>query len=267
MPPAQRHPERRSPSDRGARSIRPTIEHESEAADRLLSAFGRARSLAMQARRSKDTTMTSELDRFAWSLVTPADPVRVRYARHRLGVSDPTARAWLDRGILENVGESPRRVTLESLARAEEIAHELRSNGQRRDLTATMERHLQWERMRQSPDFEMGLRRIRRMRQGAPRDHRTAEQRGLAFHRRIAQRLDQQMVAMARRRVNKWLRERGPVPPIWAEQWQTLLKRPLPEIKRVLGQDSDQMRELRQNTPFAGALPETDRMRLVSEIH
>jgi hypothetical protein len=211
--------------------------------------------------------MASELDRFAWSLVASADPVRVRYAQHRLDISDPTARAWLDRGILESAGESPRRVTVESLARAEEIAHELRRNGQHRDLTATIERRTQWERMRRSPDFEQGLQRIRRTRQGAPRDHRTAEQRSLAFHRQIARRLDQRMIASARQRVNKWLREKGPVPAIWAEMWETLLTRPLPEIKRLLGQNSDQMRELRQNTPFAGALPETDRMRLVSKTH
>ncbi len=209
--------------------------------------------------------MASELDQFAWSLVTPADPVRVRYAQHRLGISYPTARAWLDRGILENVGASPRRVTLESLARAEEIARELRRNGQRRDLAIAMERHLRWERMRQDPDFERGLERIRRTRQGTPRGHRTAEQRSLAFHRRVAQRLDRRIVVAARARVDKWLRDKGPVPPVWAAQWRTLLERPLAEIKQTLGEDNDQMRELRQNTPFAGVLPETDRMRLISE--
>lgn len=211
--------------------------------------------------------MAAELDRLAWSLVRNADPVRVHYARRRLGISDPTTRTWLARGLLEGVGQSPRRVTLESLAAAEEIAHELRRNGQRRDLIATMERRLQWERMRQSPDFERDLQRIRRSRGGSAQGHSTAEQRSLAFHGRIAQQLDRETVAAAQRRVDRWLRRKGPVPLIWAEQWRTLLARPIADIKSAIVQDNEPMRELRQNTPFAGSLPEPERMRLVSETH
>jgi hypothetical protein len=211
--------------------------------------------------------MAAELDRFAWSLVRNADPVRVHYAQVRLGISNPTARTWLARGLLEGIGQSPRRVTLESLAAAEEIAHELLRNGQNRDLAAMMERRLQWERMRQSPSFERDLQRIRQSRRGAAQDHRTAEQRSLAFHSRIAQQLDQETLAAARRRVDRWLRRKGPVPPIWAEQWRTLLARPVADIKNAIVQDNEQMRELRQNTPFAGSLSEPARMRLISETH
>jgi hypothetical protein len=211
--------------------------------------------------------MAAELDRFAWSLVRNADPVRVRYAQGRLGISNPTARTWLARGLLEGIGQSPRRVTLESLAAAEEIAHELLRNGQNRDLAATMERRLQWERMRQSPGFERDLQRIRQSRRGAAQNHRTAEQRSLAFHSRIAQQLDQETLAAARRRVDRWLRRKGPVPLIWAEQWRTLLARPVADIKNAIVQDNEPMRELRQNTPFAGSLSEPERMRLISETH
>src|ERR1700729_2349691 len=111
-------------------SVRPTIAHEGKTADHLLSAFARARSLAIRARQGKDPSMAAELDRFAWSLVRNADPVRVHYAQRRLGISDPTVRTWLARGLLEGVGQSPRRITLESLAAAEKIAHELPRNGQ-----------------------------------------------------------------------------------------------------------------------------------------
>jgi hypothetical protein len=250
-----------------AHSVRPTIAQEGKTADHLLSAFARARLLAIRARRDKDPSMAAELDRFAWSLVRDADPVRVHYAQRRLGISNPTARTWLARGLLEGIGQSPRRVTLESLAAAEEIAHELLRNGQHRDLAATMERRLQWERMRQSPDFERDLQHIRQSRRGATQDHRTAERRSLVFHGRIAQQLDQQTLAAARQRVDKWLRRKGPVPLIWAEQWRTLLARPIADIKDAIVQDNEPMRELRQNTPFAGSLSEPERMRLVSESH
>lgn len=256
-----------SQPERRAQSVRPTIAQEGRTADHLLSAFADARSLAIRARQGKDPSIAAELDRFAWSLVRNADPVRVRYAQRRLDISNPTARTWLARGLLEGVGQSPRRITLESLAAAEEIAHELRRNGQHRDLTATMERRLQWDRMRQSPDFERELQRIRQARRGAVQDHRTAEQRSLAFHDRVAQQLEQVTVAAARRRVDRWLRRKGPVPLIWAEQWRTLLARPIADIKDAIVQDNEPMRELRQNTPFAGSLPEPERMRLVSETH
>lgn len=160
-----------------------------------------------------------------------------------------------------------RRNTLESVATAEELAHELRRNGQHRDLTTAMERRVQWDRVRRSPDFEQGLQRIRQARHGAVQGHRTAEQRSLAFHRRVARELDRPTVAAARRRVDGWLRQKGPVPSVWAEQWKTLLARPVADIKEAIVQDSEPMRELRQNTPFAGALPETERMRLVDETH
>jgi hypothetical protein len=246
---------------------RPTIEHEYRTADRTLSAFARARALAIRARQSKDRAMAAELDQLAWSLVKAADPVRLGYAQRRLGISDPTTRAWVDRGILSLAGRSPRRVTLESVARAEEIATELHLNGQERELGAALERHLEWQRMRREPEFERGLELIGQMRGNAPCGHRTAELRSLAFHRQVAQALDPQAVSKAQARVNKWVRDNGPVPRTWAKQWRTLLERPLAEIKQALTTDSEQMRELRQNTPFAGALSEADRMRLIGQTH
>ncbi len=263
----QEHAEPSSRPERSTHSVRPTIVREGRGADQLLSAFAHARSLSVRAREDKYHSMAAELDRFAWSIVRNADPVRVHYTQSRLAISNPTVRTWLARGILQGVGQSPQRVTLESVAAAEELVRELRRNGERRDLTAAIERRVRWDRMRQSPDFEQGLRHIQQTRHGAVRDHRTAEQRSLAFHRRVAQELDQTLLAAARRRVDRWLRQKGPVPPIWAEQWKKLLARPVADLKEALVEDSEPMRELRQNTPFAGALPESERMRLVSETH
>jgi hypothetical protein len=263
----QEHAEPSSQPERSTHSVRPTIAREGKIADQLLSAFADARSLSIRAREDKYRSMAAELDRFAWSIVRNAEPVRVHYAQSRLDISNPTVRTWLTRGILQGVGRSPQRVTLESVAAAEELARELRRNGQHRDLTAAIERRVQWDRLRQSPDFKQGLQRIQQARHGTVRDHRTAEQRSLAFHRRVARELDQASLAAARQRVDRWLRQKGPVPPIWAEQWKSLLARPVADIKKAIVKDSEPMRELRQNTPFAGALPEPERMRLVSETH
>jgi hypothetical protein len=223
--------------------------------------------LAIRARQSKNAELASELDRFAWSLVSAADPVRVSYAQSRLGISNPAARSWIDRHIFEQAGESPRRVSLTSLARTEEIVDELRRAGQERDLTAALERRLWWESWRQDPAFASELQLIRSRRRGKPRGHRTAELRSLAFHRRVANRLDGQMVSLAKKRVAKWLRNETGVPATVAKEWQALLNRPLRDIKRALVEDNERMRNLRQNTPFAGSLPEKERMRLVSETH
>jgi hypothetical protein len=241
------------------------IAHETEVADHALSAFAQARALAIRARQSKNAELASELDRFALSLVGAAEPVRVSYAQNRLGISNPTARSWIDRQILDQAGESPRRVSLMSLACAEEIVDELRRAGQERDLTAALERRLRWESWRQDPSFESELQRIRSRRRGKPRGHRTAELRSLAFHRRVANRLDGEMVRLAQERVAKWLRQETVVPTASAKEWQVLLSHPLRDIKSALVQDNERMRNLRQNTPFAGALPERERMRLVSE--
>ena len=45
-----------------------------------------------------------------------------------------------------------------------------------------------------------------------------------------------------------------------------MLRRPLPEIKRVLTDDGQWARDLRQNSPFAGALSEPERRKILEEI-
>lgn len=96
--------------------------------------------------------------------------------------------------------------------------------------------------------------------------HRTAELRSLAFHRLVAERLDTKLLHRAQVRVAGWLEADGPVDHRWAEKWRDLLKHPIPEIKRCLIEDSEQMRDLRQSTPFAGAVSEMERQRILRKV-
>jgi hypothetical protein len=97
------------------------------------------------------------------------------------------------------------------------------------------------------------------------RDHRGAELRSLAYHRAVAQRLDERMVHDARRRLGRWRRE-GRIDPRYAEQWEAVLDSSLPRIARLIGSDSERARALRQNSPFAGTLGEHERRRVLETV-
>jgi len=95
--------------------------------------------------------------------------------------------------------------------------------------------------------------------------HRTAELRSLAYHRAVAKRLRRSTVDAALHLVWQW-RDAGKIDPRYATAWEELLRRPLGEIKRAIGEDSERARDLRQNSPFAGTLSEPERRRILSEI-
>lgn len=92
--------------------------------------------------------------------------------------------------------------------------------------------------------------------------HRLAERRGLAYHREIAKRLDRSMVDEARQRVWR-LRGAKKLDPRYADEWENVLDKPLDDIRRVLTQDDQNSRDLRQNSPFAGMLSEPERRRIL----
>lgn len=86
------------------------------------------------------------------------------------------------------------------------------------------------------------------------------------MHALVADRLDDDLLASARERVERWLADSGPVRPPAAASWQEILSLPRSEIAARLTEDSEQMRDLRQNTPFAGAVEPRERWRIISEI-
>ena len=95
--------------------------------------------------------------------------------------------------------------------------------------------------------------------------HRIAERRGLAYHAIVAERLNEQMVAEARERVEQLTLE-GHLHHRYAEQWQALLSLPLAEISRAIAADDEEGWDLRQNSPFAGVLNEQERRRIIEAI-
>ncbi len=99
-----------------------------------------------------------------------------------------------------------------------------------------------------------------------PRDHRTAELRSIALHRLVAERLDASVLERTRSRVQRWIDDVGPVALEAALGWRELLDEPPASLASRLVEHSQQMRDLRQNTPFAGALTSRERWRVISEV-
>ena len=98
--------------------------------------------------------------------------------------------------------------------------------------------------------------------------HRTAELRSIELHRLVAAHLrrEPELLERARARVAGWVEDGHPVPPSVASRWRKLLGRPLPVICAALVEDSEEMRDLRQSSPFAGALSQEERTEVIRSI-
>ncbi|MGH2946417.1 MAG: hypothetical protein ACRDPC_09195 [Solirubrobacteraceae bacterium] len=95
--------------------------------------------------------------------------------------------------------------------------------------------------------------------------HDRAERRNRAYHAAVARHLRRRTVERALHQLWRW-HEEGNIDTRYADAWEDVLRRPLPEIKQVLIEDSQRARDLRQNSPFAGALSEPERRKIVEEI-
>lgn len=94
-------------------------------------------------------------------------------------------------------------------------------------------------------------------------EHRTAERRSLALHVAVAAALDDAEIVGARARIDRRVAEGGPTPSAIA--WQELLSGPRATLAAALVRDDDVMRDLRQDTPFAGVVPARERWRIIRE--
>jgi hypothetical protein len=85
--------------------------------------------------------------------------------------------------------------------------------------------------------------------------HRLAEERSVAYHRAIAERLRDQPAILdaARRRVEEWLAS-GTTAPAAAAKWAAILSGEVSSIEAFLVERGELADELRQSSPFAGAL-------------
>ncbi len=96
--------------------------------------------------------------------------------------------------------------------------------------------------------------------------HRLAEERSVAYHRVIAERLRRQpeVLASARQRVQTWLAS-GTEAPFYALKWSEVLAGDLSSIASFLTERSELADELRQSSPFAGALDPRERWKIWRE--
>lgn len=96
--------------------------------------------------------------------------------------------------------------------------------------------------------------------------HRLSEERSIAYHGVIAERLRSQpeILEMARQRVQTWLAASAQ-PPFYARKWAEILARDVPSIAAFLVDRGELAMELRQSSPFAGALQPQERWKLWRE--
>jgi hypothetical protein len=191
------------------------------------------------------------------------ETVSRRLAASLLGVSHTALGRWIAAGDLPTVYNADGRVEVPVAALLDlydAVEHE-REHGQRT-------RHLL------EPTMTEGRRRAERLQPGAlladaaPDDldgHRRAELRSLAYHRALARRLRRPRVDDARQVLWKW-REQRRIDPRYADQWETVLRRPVAEIKALISADTPEGRDLRQNSPFAGMLTEAERRRILQDV-
>lgn len=100
---------------------------------------------------------------------------------------------------------------------------------------------------------------------GSPQ--RVAEERSIAYHREIAALLTDRpdLLDAARARVHAWVRD-GTVARPYAEAWRDLLAGPPERLAATLIDPGERSRDLRQVSPFAGALDPRTRWRIHAEV-
>jgi hypothetical protein len=184
-----------------------------------------------------------------------------RLAARVLGVDHKALSRWIDAGdlpvVLSPSGhvQVPVRALLE-LREAVDADRE-QDRVRRYTLTPTMRRARDEAERLRLDDLTGG---------GEMRDgHDRARARGLAYHRAIARRLRRPMVEEARHTLFS-LRQSGLIAPRYADRWEEILDRTVPEIRRALVEETQEAADLRQNSPFAGTLSEPERRRIIESV-
>lgn len=183
-----------------------------------------------------------------------------RLAARVLGVDHKALERWIRAGDLPVVysAEGRSEVPVAAVVELYEAVAESRASG------ARTRHHLE-------PALAAGRRRAEDLRprelvgSGDQSGDGRAERRSLAYHRALAKRLKRPMVDEALRLLWKW-REQQRIDERYAEQWEEILREPIATVRRIIGEDSQRGRDLRQNSPFAGVLSEAERRRINEEI-
>lgn len=185
-------------------------------------------------------------------------------AARLLEVSQPALDRWIDLGeipaVLTPAGR--RAVPVDYLVELLDDVRSARENGHRRALKFVID-----ERRRQAGTIELAdVLDADELASVGDHGHRGAELRSLAYHRLVARRLDPSRIRQARRRLETWAAN-GKMPDPKAATWRTLLQdRHRDDLTEAITADSEKSRDLRQSTPFAGAISEQERTRLFELI-
>lgn len=185
--------------------------------------------------------------------------VRPATAARMLSISRPALKKWIDKGEIPTVmtPRGTREVPLEELLELLEEIGDYHGERVGRPVARVIRDRL--HRSAETIDIDRLLPSTR------PRGHRTAELHALAYHRVVAERLTQEILEAALRRLRRW-ESSGRIDPRWAAEWRRVLGMPLPKVAKAIGSDSPRARELRQTSPFAGVLSEPERRRLVQLV-
>jgi hypothetical protein len=94
----------------------------------------------------------------------------------------------------------------------------------------------------------------------SPQGHKRIDQRSLALHHAVAEKLRAQpsLVSIARENVERWAATAGRSAP-YLDEWKRILDRPLEEVLQLIEQEGERMTALRQCSPFAGVLEPKER--------
>lgn len=183
-------------------------------------------------------------------------------AAELLGLSHTALNRWIASGDVPVVvtPAGRREVPVAALLDLHEAVDRQRSSGRRR-------RHLLEPTMLERRERARALRpqQLVAPEEQARGTHRAPELRSLAYHRAVAERLTRPMVAEARQLVRAW-RDSGRIDPRYASRWERVLDRSLTEIRDFIAEDTETAAELRQSSPFAGALSEPERRKILAEV-
>jgi hypothetical protein len=230
--------------------------------ERLISDVARLRRAERTSSAHADiAAVRANLERMAGPTVTRAVSARL------LGVSQTALDRWIATGdvpvLITPTGrhELPLRWLVESI---EAVRERRLSNPDDRHPLGSVLRARRAEAQRLSASALLG--RADRRREGdSDGGHRHAELRSLAYHRAVAQRLDEGIVRDAQYRLARW-RSQARIDPRYAQRWQTILAKPPAQVARLIGENTPRMRDLRQSSPFAGTLSEPARLRALAMV-
>lgn len=185
--------------------------------------------------------------------------VSIRLASELLGVSHTALRRWVRSGDLATVfaRSGAQEIPLSTVLDLHDTISAARNAGRL---------HVIEPAMREARERAAKLKPASLINDTPPKGgHSTAERRALAYHRAVAKRLRRKDVNDARQLLRAWVKD-GRIDRRYADTWDSLLAHPMPVIRQALGDDTQRMRDLRQNSPFAGQLSERERARIMSEV-